>query len=448
LATEDSKLTHHSAPPGYWGWEPAGKSISIQIGLEVVDRMLVSIIDGFGSIPKRGAEVGGLLIGTVTPGVPLVYRIEDFADVPCLHKFGPSYVYCEEDHQTLFAALERANREGRGMKVLGFYRSHTREGLYMAPEDLELARRYFPDQDQIGLLVRPSAMQVSHAGFFYREGDAFQQATYLEFPFRRSELETGAAPVRRALGERLRGEQGRRPLPAQPYSGGREPSSSAPPVQSSYAREPLSMPSMAAPGSPASSAQHQHHPPPQSQHSYRRDEMIYAPSPPAQQEEQDSLALPYGSQAGDEDIPMPSQVYAVTTPGQSRFRKGWYWLPLSFIFLLLGVLLGFQSAMTIYPASRGGGAADVYSLGISITRSGDSVSVRWDRQNTAVKVSRRGALEIIDGKYSKRVELDAADLQKGSVIYNFSTTQLKFTLEVFPQEGVTLSETVAWTGGN
>lgn len=161
---------------------------------------------------------------------------------------------------------------------------------------------------------------------------------------------------------------------------------------------------------------------------------------------QESPALPYGLRPNDEDIPMPSQVYAVTTPAQSRFRKSWYWLPLSFIFLLLGVLLGFQSAMTIYPTSRNGAAADAYSLMLAASRSGESVIVRWDRQNGAVRASKRGALEIIDGKYSKRVELDAAALQSGSVIYRFSNNRLTFKLEVFPQESVSLSESIEWAG--
>lgn len=399
LATEDPKFTHHSAPAGFWGWEPAGKSISIQISFDVVDGMLTSIIDGFGSIPKRGAEVGGLLIGTYTPGSPLVYRIEEFVDVPCLHKFGPSYLYSEEDHEALQSALAKAG------PVLGFYRSHTRDGLFLAPEDLENARRYFPDDHQIALLVRPSAMGVSHAGFFYRENGAFQQTTDLEFPFRRSELETGAAPVRRPLGERMRGEQGRRPPPS---------SMPAPP-----SREPLSMPN-----SP-----------------YRRDD--FTPQPAALPQLQEP---PYSSRGADEDIPMPAQVYAVTTPSQSRFRKGWYWLPLSFIFLLLGVLLGFQSAITIYPTSRAGAAADAYSLMLSVSRSGDQVTLRWDRQNTAVRASKRGSLDIVDGKYSKHVELDASQLQSGSVVYPFSSTKLRFTLEVFPQEYVGLHESVEWSG--
>ena len=411
LSTEDSKFTNHSAPAGYWGWEPPAKSISIQISFEVVDRMLPSIIDGFGSIPKRGAEVGGLLIGTRTAGAPVVYCIEEFVDVPCLHKFGPSYVYCDEDHEALQAALAKA---GSG-RVVGFYRSHTRDGLFLAPEDLEMARRYFPDEEQVVLLVRPSAMGVSHGGFFYHEEGAFQQSTYLEFPFRRSELETGSAPVRRPLGERIRGEQGRRgPMP---------PPSMAVPPQPPL-RELLSMP----------------------QPPHRLEEASAYQPPPQQQES--ALSLPYSYRGQDEDIPMPSQVYAVTTPSQSRFKKGWYWLPLSFIFLLLGVLLGFQSAMTIYPSSRAGAGADAYSLMLSISRSGDDVTVKWDRQNPAVRISRRGALEIVDGKYTKRVDLDSQQLQSGSVIYRFSSNQLKFKLEVFPQEKVSVSETAEWSGGD
>lgn len=420
LASEEPKLTQHSAPPGYWGWELPEKSISIHISLDVVERLLTSIIDGFGSIPKRGAEVGGLLIGAHTPGSG-VWRIEEFVDVPIRHKLGPSYLLSDEDHEALGAAVARAGESS----IIGFYRSHTREGLFLTAEDNALIARYFPNPEQIVLLVRPSAMNVSMAGFFYRGEDGkFPEATPKEFPFRRSELETGSAPVRRPLHERMRGEMGRRPLPPgglpPPRAGQQQPPQSPSP-------EPLPMPRRDEPPAglnlqPASQAQQ-------------------APAP---------IQLPYAlrpSSSSEEDIPMPSQVYAVTTPSQSRFRKGWYWLPLSFIFLLVGVLLGFQAAMTIYPTSRAG-AVDAYSLALSISRSGDDVTVRWDRQNAAVRTSPRGILEITDGKYSKHVDLDAIQLQSGSVIYRFSSNQLKFKLEVFPQERVSISETVEWNGGS
>ena len=372
--------------------------------------MLTSIIDGFGSIPKRGAEVGGILLGTITrgPSSSLVYRIEDFADVPCMHKFGPSYVLSDEDRAKLEVTLARAAGDGRGLQLLGFYRSHTREGLFLAAEDMELIQRYFNEPEQIVLVVRPAAMKVSQAGFFYREDGAFQTNTYKEFPFRRSELETGEAPVRRPLTERIRGEQGRRPLPQN------LPNSSSDSTQMTQA----GLPPMSPPTLPAM-------------------------MPPQPLDPPEGISMPYGMRMSDDDIPMPSQVYAVTTPSNPR-RKGWYWYPLSFIFLLLGVLLGFQAALTFNPGSRSAFNSDGYTLGLSINRAGDDVTVRWDRQNPAVRAAQRGMLEITDGKYSKHVDLDASQLQSGSVIYRFSSNQLKFRLEVFPQERVGVSETLEW----
>jgi hypothetical protein len=386
--------------------------------------MLTSIIDGFGSIPKRGAEVGGLLLGTLTKSLSsTVYRIEDFVDVPCAHKFGPSFVLSEEDQARLQDAVQDAARDARGYRVLGLYRSHTRDGLFLAPEDQELLDRHFPAPDQIVLLVRPSAMKVSQAGFFCREGGVFQEATDKEFPFRRSELETGDAPVRRPLHERARGEQGRRP-----------PGPSSPALQSGSGSVLAGAPSLP----PLELA-------PQSQFAPQ-----FGPQPGMSRQSSPSdsqlggVSLPYSTRLNDEDIPMPSQVYAVTTPANSRFRRGWYWYPLSFIFLLLGVLLGFQAALQFNPGSRPALGSLGYGLGLSVNRAGDDVTVRWDRQNPTVRAAPRGTLEITDGKYSKHVDLDASQLQSGSVIYRFSSNQLKFRLEVFPLENVGVSETLEW----
>ncbi len=48
----------------------------------------------------------------------------------------------------------------------------------------------------------------------------------------------------------------------------------------------------------------------------------------------------------------PGPAYADRSPSKSRARSGWAWIPLSFVFLLLGVVLGFQAALTIGPKAR------------------------------------------------------------------------------------------------
>ncbi len=81
--------------PGYYVWEIPGKPVAIHLHLEVVDRLLVDVMRGFGAVRKRGAEIGGLLIGTIEPGDPTIVRIEDFESIECGYKRGPSYLFTE-----------------------------------------------------------------------------------------------------------------------------------------------------------------------------------------------------------------------------------------------------------------------------------------------------------------------------------------------------------------
>src|ERR1022692_3898178 len=84
-------------PTGYYVWEVPGQPVVVHLRLDVVDRLAAEVMGGFGSVPKRGAEVGGLLIGTTQPGVPTVVRIDDFEPVACEYRRGPSYQFTEAD---------------------------------------------------------------------------------------------------------------------------------------------------------------------------------------------------------------------------------------------------------------------------------------------------------------------------------------------------------------
>ena len=56
--------TGTSAAPLYV-WKPAGKPISVQMQFDVIDRVLLEVMRGFGAVPKRGAEVGAVYQGVV-----------------------------------------------------------------------------------------------------------------------------------------------------------------------------------------------------------------------------------------------------------------------------------------------------------------------------------------------------------------------------------------------
>jgi hypothetical protein len=350
--------------PGYFVWEAPGKSLAIHLNLNVVDRLGAEVARGFGLVPKRGAEVGGVLLGSVQIGEKTIVRIEGFAPVACEYRRGPSYLL-GEDEQTAFAAA--AGGSEPGYAPVGYYRSHTRDGeMSLGAEDLELMGRLFPEPHHVALLVRPFATKVSVAGFFVRGDDgAFPAATPREFPFRRRELTGEEAPPRRSLEEH--------------------------PVR---VRAPQAEPE----------------------------------DPPAALHE-----------AGPVYPATPVDVAPARKP-----RGGWVWLPLSFIFLVLGVALGFQAALTFAPELRTRADAEAFRLNLTAGRNGDSLTVRWDRDSPAVRAALRGVLEIEDGDASQPVQLDPAHLREGSVIYQNTSPVVRFRLVLYMGANSTVNETVEW----
>ena len=341
--------------PGYYVWQVSGKPVEVHLQLDVLDRMASEIMRGFGAVPKRGAEAGGLLLGTIAPGSPSVVRIEDFEPVPCHYRRGPSYLFTEDDGAAFEQAFERTKPDpSRSTYAVGYFRGHTREGLSLAQEDVELLDHFFPGPAQVALLVKPFATKVSVAGFFAREDGVFPETTPLEFPFRRRELTGEEPPPRRSLLE-------------------------------------------------------------------RRPRFRDATTP-----------APLNDAAQTDLAPAPSK------PG-----SGWVWIPLSFLFLVLGAALGYQAAVNTGNRVTAGSPQD-YSLSLSVAKTGGNLTVRWDGQSAAVRAAQRGLLEIDDSGSTKSVQLDAAQLQNGSLIYRNSAGTVRFRLTVYPRARLSIIETLEW----
>jgi len=193
--------TRTQDPAGYYVWEVPGQSVIVHLRLDVVDRLAAEVMRGFGSVPKRGAEVGGFLIGTIRPGVPAIVRIDDFEPVACEYRRGPSYQFTEEDGVALEETWQRLQPSASpSAYTVGYFRSHTRDGFSLAPEDLELLDRLLPGPAHVALLIKPYATKVSVGGFFVREHGEFPESTPLEFPLRRRELLGEEPAPRRPLG--------------------------------------------------------------------------------------------------------------------------------------------------------------------------------------------------------------------------------------------------------
>lgn len=347
---------------------------------------------GFGAVPKRGAEVGGILIGRVETAPHLTVYIEDYEEVQIEYKFGPSYQLSPKDEGALReACMHWQPAPDNPQRLIGFFRSHTREGLSLTDDDLLMFGIHFADPTNIALLIKPSGTGMSKAGFHFYEDGRPQATTYLEFPFRRQALDgsdTGNIRGSRPLIDRG-GPRRRRQDPASPLPAGSSSDLDA-----------------------------------------RRERLADPPPPLALLSEPDPL-LEYTSPARTHGGP----IYAEQKSGS------WIWIPLLFVFLLIGLLLGFQAA-----GAMAGREPDPLSLDLRVEQAKDSLSVIWNRRSPAARRTQKGVLEITEGTSTRRVNLDAQQIQAGRVIYHNGSKHVGFRLELHPTETLTISESLDWRG--
>ena len=142
-------------------WDVPGRSATIFIDFDLVDRLGYEIMRGFGAVPKRGAEVGGILLGSAELGARMVVRIEDFVSVPCEHLRGPSYALSDKDLRGFDEALERWKpAPDKRLYAVGYFRSNTRDVLQLSPDDLALLESRFPADSAVCLQVKPYATRA------------------------------------------------------------------------------------------------------------------------------------------------------------------------------------------------------------------------------------------------------------------------------------------------
>jgi len=154
----------------------------------MIDHMEKEVVENFRSLTSRGSEIGGLLLGTVSPGNPAIVSIDDFELISCDYSRGPLYRLSDADMGRFERAMQQ-RQGGNSPLVVGYFRSHTRKGLSLDAEDVAFLEARFRDPHQVALLVRPYATKASTAGIFIWEGGQLQgDASYLEFPFRSSQL--------------------------------------------------------------------------------------------------------------------------------------------------------------------------------------------------------------------------------------------------------------------
>ena len=161
-------------------WTVSQCAFTIEYSARAMDDIRLAVVDAFFSLPRGGAEIGGVLLGkhegrrvTITGYVPL----------DCEHATGPSFVLSANDHTKLAEILASARGNPSGTQPVGWYHSHTRSDIHLSAADIEIHKRYFPEPWQVAMVLKPHTFQPARAGLFFWEADGSIRATtsYQEF---------------------------------------------------------------------------------------------------------------------------------------------------------------------------------------------------------------------------------------------------------------------------
>src|ERR1700744_818245 len=166
----------------YFDWEPDGSPVSIHMHRDTIDAISRDVTDAWKTLARPVLETGGLLLGRVEAGERPTVWINRYQPVECRHKAGPRFVLDEEDK----AGLEKAAAEvlAGETAVVGFYRSHLRDGLQLEDSDFDLVRRYFSDAADLILLIKPENPSTMSGQFFVHGAGTGDTAVGPAFPFR------------------------------------------------------------------------------------------------------------------------------------------------------------------------------------------------------------------------------------------------------------------------
>jgi len=378
MATTQTRSSPASGLP-YYVWEVAGKPVSIQLYYDVIDRMQPDILRGLGALKRRGAEVGGILLGRLDPESSGRVIIEDFETIPTEYLNGPSYNLSPKDLAGFEAAVARHPKLDGGLVPVGFYRSHTRDELYMDDADLALARRFFPGEGHVFLLIKPYASRPCVGGFFFWEDGAInRESSYLQFPFNRGELGGGEA---RPVPEAPRPEA-ERPLP--PYT----PASELP----------------------------------------RSHALDFTPQdPPFSPDLRSNLSI----------LSAPPE--RTRRPAISVLQ----WLLAAFVVAAAAAgVFAYRDLAAPRHAGPAVVDETALPLKLSVAEQQNQLDVTWDRSAPVVMKAKRGLLAISDGDNKRDLELTGAQLRTGRVLYSRLSADVGLRLEVYGEGPKPVTESI------
>src|SRR5664280_1107689 len=97
-------------------WKAPQCPFTIEYSLRALDDIRLAVVDAFFSLPRGGAEIGGILLGKFLNGK---ISILDHEALDCEHAMGPSFNLSPRDQSRLAEMVAKAQGTAGGMRPVG-----------------------------------------------------------------------------------------------------------------------------------------------------------------------------------------------------------------------------------------------------------------------------------------------------------------------------------------
>jgi proteasome lid subunit RPN8/RPN11 len=401
----------HGTETAVGQWSAPECPFRIEYSARVLDDIRLAVVDAFFSLPRGGAEIGGILLGK-WDGDRI--SITDYEALDCEHALGPSFTLSPRDQATLAAMTAAARRNASQRQPVGWYHSHTRSDIFLSQADQDIHNRFFPEPWQVALVLKPHTFEPTRGGFFFREPDGSIRGTasYREF-----QLD---------------------PLPLRPVPAGGN--NAAP------AYRPLHEDS----GSPATLAA-----PPEPAPAVAADP---SPAPPGKKRvpitREVAIAPPLADGANGREWAADVAEPEAPDFGQLRQERSWRAVKAAAI-LAVGLAaggVGYQTRQYWAPQVLAKVRAvlpkepDAY-LALAVADNNGQLKIQWDRNAPAVRNASEATLEISDGNtVPQSVRLDGAHLAAGAFSYAREHERVDVTLMASEPNGQVVKEQASFLG--
>jgi hypothetical protein len=359
-------------------WRHPLRAAQIQMHPEAVRSLSFEALNSLKA--DRPSEIGGLLWGkhshNETSEATVIVYAEFIASKAAL------YNSSQAEASSLIAAIKTSSAR-TSLSLVGYFRSHIREGLYLSLDDQDLIQRHMRDPRSIFLVVRPFEIGICMGGFFFWDQDRLQtEASELEVPLIR-----GIEPI--GVEAEISGDGGlRRPRTSNPV---------ADPVQ-------IRAGDAGDPGLSAASTSN-------------------------------GAGEPARTQAQNSQISHPASRRRLVFPRKLVLGGGLAALSFATAFWTMPGLRSKLGGLGSHTPSG--------QLGLQVVRAGESqLNLSWNPSAPHLGAARKAKLTIKDGPFNRELDMDSSLLQSGKVTYFPSGTDVQLRLEVYIDDSHSMAESV------